>query len=141
VFALQCAQLFGPSRILAVDMVPERLARAEALGAEPVDASDGSTIARVLEATGGRGAPAVIEAVGSDQTMNDALFCAAPGGTVSVIGVNSASRSRRSRRRGRRSSRWCRAVVSIPKRCSRTTWACRRRRTRTASSTRAKTAS
>ena len=29
VFALQCAQLYGPSRILAVDMVPDRLARAE----------------------------------------------------------------------------------------------------------------
>ena len=28
VFALQCAQLYGPSRILAVDMVPDRLARA-----------------------------------------------------------------------------------------------------------------
>jgi 2-desacetyl-2-hydroxyethyl bacteriochlorophyllide A dehydrogenase len=88
VFALQCAQLFGPSRILAVDVVPDRLARAASLGAEPVDASDGATIERVLEATSGRGAPAVIEAVGSDQTMNDALFCAAPGGTVSVIGVN-----------------------------------------------------
>ena len=30
VFALQCAQLFGPSRILAVDMVPDRLARGRA---------------------------------------------------------------------------------------------------------------
>ena len=88
VFALQCAQLHGPSRILAVDMVPERLARAEELGAEPIDASDGATIAKVLDATGGRGAPAVIEAVGADQTISDALFCAAPGGTVSVIGVN-----------------------------------------------------
>ena len=39
VFALQCAQLYGPSRILAVDMVPDRLARAEQLGAEPIDAT------------------------------------------------------------------------------------------------------
>jgi threonine dehydrogenase-like Zn-dependent dehydrogenase len=88
VFALQCAQLHGPSRILAVDVVPERLARAAELGAEPIDASDGGTVAKVLDATGGRGAPAVIEAVGADQTINDALFCAAPGGTVSVVGVN-----------------------------------------------------
>jgi threonine dehydrogenase-like Zn-dependent dehydrogenase len=88
VFALQCAQLFGPSRILAVDMVPERLANAERLGAEPIDASGGATIATVLERTGGRGADAVIEAVGADQSINDALFCAAPGATVSVIGVN-----------------------------------------------------
>jgi threonine dehydrogenase-like Zn-dependent dehydrogenase len=88
VFALQCAQLYGPARILAVDMVPDRLARAERLGAEPIDASDGGTIAAVHEATGGRGAEAVIEAVGADGSINDALFCAAPGGTVSVIGVN-----------------------------------------------------
>lgn len=31
VFALQCAALFGPARILAVDMVPDRLKRAEEL--------------------------------------------------------------------------------------------------------------
>jgi threonine dehydrogenase-like Zn-dependent dehydrogenase len=88
VFALQCAQLYGPARVLAVDMVPDRLARAEQLGAEPIDASDGGTIAAVLEATGGHGAEAVIEAVGADGSINDAIFCAAAGGTVSVIGVN-----------------------------------------------------
>jgi threonine dehydrogenase-like Zn-dependent dehydrogenase len=65
VMALQCAALFGPARIFAVDMVPERLARAEALGAE-----------------------SVIEAVGADATVLDALSCAATGGTVSVVGVN-----------------------------------------------------
>jgi len=65
VFALQCAQLYGPSRILGVDVV-----------------------AKVYEATGGRGAEAVIEAVGADQTINDAILCAAPGGTISVVGVN-----------------------------------------------------
>jgi threonine dehydrogenase-like Zn-dependent dehydrogenase len=86
--ALQCAQLFGPGRVLAVDMVPERLANAERLGAEPVDASDGGTVAQVMEKTGGRGAAAVIEAVGADQTIMDAILCAAPGGTISVVGVN-----------------------------------------------------
>lgn len=88
VFALQCAQLYGPSRILAVDMVPDRLARAEQLGAEPIDATDGSTVAKIYEATGGRGADAVIEAVGADQTVSDAIMCATAGGTISVIGVN-----------------------------------------------------
>ena len=88
VFAVQCAQLFGPARILAVDVVPDRLRRAESLGAEAVDASDGGTVAQVLDRTAGRGAQAVIEAVGADQTIQDALMCAAPGATVSVIGVN-----------------------------------------------------
>jgi threonine dehydrogenase-like Zn-dependent dehydrogenase len=88
IMALQCAWLFGPARILAVDMVPERLARAERLGAEPIDARDAPGSLQVLEATGGRGAESVIEAVGADATVLDALSCAATGGTVSVVGVN-----------------------------------------------------
>lgn len=88
VFALQCAALFGPARILAVDRVPERLQRAAELGAEPIDATNGDTVAQVLAATHGRGAASVIEAVGADATVTDALMCAAPGGTVSVIGVS-----------------------------------------------------
>ena len=85
---MQCADLFGPARILAVDMVPERLARAERLGAEPIDARQAPGLRQVLEATGGRGAESVIEAVGADATVVDAVLCAAPGGTVSIVGVN-----------------------------------------------------
>jgi threonine dehydrogenase-like Zn-dependent dehydrogenase len=86
--ALQCAQLFGPARIFAVDVVEDRLRRAASFGAEPVDATGGQGVTAVLEATGGRGVASVIEAVGLDATIVDALSCAAPGGTVSVIGVN-----------------------------------------------------
>ncbi|HTU36749.1 MAG TPA: alcohol dehydrogenase catalytic domain-containing protein [Acidimicrobiales bacterium] len=88
VMAVRCAALFGPARILAVDMVPERLAQAEALGAEPIDARVAPGSAQVLEATGGHGADSVIEAVGADATVADALACAAVGGTVSIVGVN-----------------------------------------------------
>jgi alcohol dehydrogenase len=88
VFALQCAQLYGPARILAIDVVPDRLARAEALGAEPIDVSAGDTVAQVAAATGDRGVSSVIEAVGADSTIVDAIWCAAPGGTVSIIGAN-----------------------------------------------------
>jgi alcohol dehydrogenase len=88
IMALQCARLFGPARILAIDMVPERLARAERMGAEPIDARIAPGSQQVLEATGGRGAESVIEAVGSDATVLEALSCAATGGTVSVVGVN-----------------------------------------------------
>ncbi len=88
IMALQCAALFGPARILAVDQVPERLARAERLGAEPIDARSAPGAAQVMEATGGRGADSVIEAVGADATVLDAVSCAATGGTVSIVGVN-----------------------------------------------------
>lgn len=86
--ALQCAQLFGPARVLAVDTVPQRLHRAGALGAQPMDASSGTTVNAVLEATDGRGAESVIEAVGLERTILDAISCTAAGGTVSVVGVN-----------------------------------------------------
>jgi alcohol dehydrogenase len=86
--ALQCAQLHGAARVIAIDRVPERLANAERLGAIPVDASAGDAVAQVLELTGGRGAPAVIEAVGSDATLSDALQMCAAEGTVSMVGVN-----------------------------------------------------
>jgi len=88
IMALQCARLFGPARILAVDMVPERLARAERMGAEPIDARVAPGSQQVLAATGGRGAESVIEAIGADATVVDAISCAATGGTVSVVGVN-----------------------------------------------------
>ncbi|HUC05252.1 MAG TPA: zinc-binding dehydrogenase, partial [Acidimicrobiales bacterium] len=88
VMALQCARLFGPARIFAVDTVPERLARAERYGAEPVDARVAPGSVQVMEATAGMGAHSVIEAVGADATVTDAVMCAAVGGTVSVVGVN-----------------------------------------------------
>ncbi len=88
IMALQCAQLFSPSRILAIDMVPERLARAERMGAEPIDAREAPGSQQVMMATGGRGADSVIEAVGADATIIEAVNCAASGGTVSIVGVN-----------------------------------------------------
>ncbi len=86
ILALQCAWLFGPSRVLALDTVADRLARAESYGAEPLDA--GASVQAVLDATEGRGVDAVIEAVGADQTVIDAVMMAAAGGTVSVVGAN-----------------------------------------------------
>jgi 2-desacetyl-2-hydroxyethyl bacteriochlorophyllide A dehydrogenase len=90
VFALQTAQLFGPARVLAVDPVPGRRARAAELGAEAIDPGDGGTVEQILAATGGRGVDAVIEAVGANQTITDAIMSTAPGGTISVIGVNTS---------------------------------------------------
>lgn len=86
--ALQCAALFGPARIFAVDQVPSRLARAEQLGAIPIDARSVPGAPQIMDATAGRGADSVIEAVGADATVLDAVSCAASGGTVSIVGVN-----------------------------------------------------
>ncbi len=86
--ALRSAMLYSPARVLAVDPVAHRRAHAERLGAETIDPADGGAMGQILEATGGRGADAVIEAVGHDQTINDAIMSVKAGGTVSVVGVS-----------------------------------------------------
>ncbi len=86
--ALRSAMLYSPARVLAIDPVAHRRAHAERLGAQAIDPSDGGAVAQILEATGGRGADSVIEAVGHDQTINDAIMSVKNGGTVSVVGVS-----------------------------------------------------
>ena len=83
--AVRSALALGAGRVLAVDPVAGRRARAEESGAEPVE---GPTVDAVLEATGGLGADAVIDAVAHDATLDDALASVRSGGTVSVIGVH-----------------------------------------------------
>ena len=85
--AIQSAWLFGPRRVFALDRVPERLAAARDLGATTIDVS-GDAHAQVLEATDGLGPHSVIEAVGADATIQDAMALVRRGGRVSVIGVN-----------------------------------------------------
>ncbi|WP_341351116.1 hypothetical protein [Nocardioides convexus] len=55
---------------MSVDRVPERLARVRAFGAEPVDLDEAEKVGGiggvVREATGGRGADSVIDAVGME---------------------------------------------------------------------------
>jgi 2-desacetyl-2-hydroxyethyl bacteriochlorophyllide A dehydrogenase len=83
--AVRSALVQGAARVLAVDPVAGRRDRAADSGAEPVD---GPTVEALLEATGGRGVDAVIDAVAVDATLDDALAAIRPGGTVSVVGVH-----------------------------------------------------
>ena len=83
--AVHSAFAQGAGRVFAVDPVQGRRERAERTGATPLEPAMMTT---VLEATGGRGAAAVIDAVGSDASMTAALTHVRAGGTVSVIGVH-----------------------------------------------------
>lgn len=83
--AVRAALALGAGRVLAVDPVAGRRALAVRDGAE---ALEGPTVSAVHEATGGIGADAVIDAVALDATLDGALACVRPGGTVSVIGVH-----------------------------------------------------
>jgi len=62
------AQHRGEGRVIAVDLVPERLQRARAHGVEAIDLNDynGDLLAAVRETTDGRGPASVIDAVGME---------------------------------------------------------------------------
>jgi alcohol dehydrogenase len=83
--AALAATLFGPAEVIAVDTIPYRLELARKIGATPVAAPQAADL--ILERTGGRGADVVIEAVGQEAALQNALMAVRPGGTVSVIGV------------------------------------------------------
>ena len=89
IMSVLAAQIMGASRVLAIDLVPERRAAAAALGAEPVESGDAKSAVR--EMTGGRGAGVVLEAVGADATIDLAMKIAARGARVSVVGVNQSA--------------------------------------------------
>lgn len=78
---------YGSEKLFAIDTVPERLAMARRFGATPIDASKENAISKILEATEGRGADAVMEAVGSGFAGKLAYDLLRPGGTISVVGV------------------------------------------------------
>lgn len=78
----------GAARVIAVDGVESRLDVARTFGADMVDfrAADPGSAAR--EATQGRGADAVIEAVGSPDATRTAAAMLRPGGRIAAVGVH-----------------------------------------------------
>jgi alcohol dehydrogenase len=89
--AVASARLFGPSRVFALDVLPNRLEVARRLGAETIDASDGEEVNKLLAATGMYGVDVAIEASGLTTCFTRALGSIRRGGTLSVVGLfNSA---------------------------------------------------
>lgn len=84
--AVELCVLMGAAQVFALDLVPERRAVAEKLGAIPVDPAN--AFEAIGEATKGRMVDSAIEAVGSDVTIKLAIDLAGFGGTVSAFGVN-----------------------------------------------------
>ena len=86
---IEAAKTFKPARIFAVDTVPERLAMAERLGGEPVNAKEVNVPQFVQDETGDRGSDSVIECVGAVPALLESLDIVRAGGRISVIGVHS----------------------------------------------------
>jgi threonine dehydrogenase-like Zn-dependent dehydrogenase len=111
-FAIRSALLMGAARVVAIDEVSERLAMAEAGGAETIDFSKTDVYDELMALTNNRGPDSCIDAVGceaaghgaSDATIDkvkaaaflatdrvhvlrQAIMCCRKAGTVSIPGV------------------------------------------------------
>lgn len=86
--ALQLARSRTGRTILALDRVPDRLATARRLGAQPVDVEHDDVAAIVAEATEGRGVDKVIEFAGRGAAFNQAVAITRPGGVICGGGVH-----------------------------------------------------
>jgi threonine dehydrogenase-like Zn-dependent dehydrogenase len=110
--AIRSCFLLGAERVIAIDTVPERLALAEAAGAETIDFQKEDVYERIQQITNGRGADACIDAVGTEpettaskdsvldrikvatfmgtdrpHVIRQAIHCCRNFGTVSIVGV------------------------------------------------------
>jgi len=87
--AVAGARLRGAGKIIAVDPLPKRRELGKFYGADiTLDPSDGDVIARILEHTGGLGVDSAIEALGHDETFQNAVAATRPGGTISNVGYH-----------------------------------------------------
>jgi alcohol dehydrogenase len=87
--AVMTARLYGPSKIIAVDLDPARLKRAADFGAtDVVNSGDKDWKKQVLALTDGAGVDVAIEAVGIPATFTMCTQIVRPGGHVANVGVH-----------------------------------------------------
>lgn len=86
--AMLTAQLFSPSRVVAIDLADSRLEAARAMGAtETINNGQEDAVERVMELTDGLGADVAMEAVGIPATFELCTRLIRPVGFVASIGV------------------------------------------------------
>ena len=86
--AVLAARHFGAERVIAMSRHEPRQKLAREFGATDVVAERGGEgVAAIKKLTGGLGAHCVIEAVGTDESMMQAIRATRPGGHVGYVGV------------------------------------------------------
>ena len=83
------AKQLGAERIIAMSRHADRQALARRFGATDIVEERGDAgVARIKELTGGLGAHSVIEAVGTQESMMQAVHATRPGGHMGFVGVS-----------------------------------------------------
>lgn len=82
------AKRLGAERIVLLGRHSDRIALGREFGATDTVSERGSeAVERVLALSGGHGVHSVLECVGTEQSMNDAVAIARPGGAIGRVGV------------------------------------------------------
>lgn len=85
---LQVARISGARAAWMTDLIPERLAMAEELGATgTLRADQGDPAAWILSETNGRGVDVAFEAAWAEETVAQAAYVARKGGKLMMIGI------------------------------------------------------
>jgi L-iditol 2-dehydrogenase len=80
-------KLAGCGRIIAVDLVQDKLKLAKKFGAdECLKADEGDAPAEIFKLTGNRGADVAFEVVGIGATLQAAIACLKKGGALTMVG-------------------------------------------------------
>jgi threonine dehydrogenase-like Zn-dependent dehydrogenase len=86
--AILSAKLMGAERIIAMSRHESRQKLAKEFGATDIVTERGDEgVARIKELTHGAGADSVLECVGTQEAMQQAIKSVRPGGSVSYVGV------------------------------------------------------
>lgn len=89
--ALMAAKVAGCTKIIAVDLVPDRLALAEELGAtHTINASTTENVVESIQAITGRGADFSVDTTAVTSVVRQAVDCLALKGTCATLGFGTA---------------------------------------------------
>ncbi len=84
---IQALKAAGCEKVIAIDLIDEKLKMAAELGADlTIKSNNPDLIKLVLGETENRGADRILEVVGIEPTVNLAIDCARKGGTVTLVG-------------------------------------------------------
>lgn len=86
--AVQMARVYGAGKVIAIDLADYKLKLTEELGADvSINPREVDPVEAVKEATGGVGADVVLEFVGTEPTIQQALEMMRPGGRTVLVGL------------------------------------------------------
>ena len=86
-FLIQLLRIKGITKLVALDIDPDRLDMAVRLGAtQAINPSDGDAGEEIRSITGGRGADIGFEVVGTTKTIDTAITCIRKGASLTLVG-------------------------------------------------------